>query len=199
MAMTYEEYRGYEVFGSNVGAITDAFKLFPEIALKPFVNRGIGRQEKAGFTIDPEGWYPLPEWLAAWEDIMAVGPTKLNHVGRRVVENALLPPQINDVPSALGSLDIAYHMNHRHGGKVMFDPATGQMLDGIGHYTFERDKSQKPIGTVRVVDVPYLCDFDRGIIYGFVAKFGKNASVEHAGSECRKNGNRQCAYHVTWL
>ncbi len=38
----------------------------------------------------------------------------------------------------LSKLDTIYHLNHSRDGVVMFDLATGEMTEGIGHYTYER-------------------------------------------------------------
>ena len=42
----------------------------------------------------------------------------------------MFPPEINDVESAVRSIDIAFHLNQRKNGVVMYDPATGVMLEG---------------------------------------------------------------------
>jgi hypothetical protein len=69
---------------------------------------------------------------------MDVGPRALFQYGQHLPKYAPFPPTITDIQSAMGSMDAAYHMNHRKNGKVMFDPATGEMLEGIGHYGYRR-------------------------------------------------------------
>ncbi len=150
--------------------------------------------------IHPGSWYPSTAWLAAFAAIAKkVGARTLFYVGLKIPETALLPPNIVDVPTALGAIDVGYHMNHRFGGRPMFDPTTGEMLEGIGHYAL-RAVDQRS-GLV-VVDTPYPCDFDLGIVHGFAARFVPDPlliRVTHATEACRKEGGAACAYRVEWL
>ncbi len=107
--------------------------------------------------VDPQPghWYPQQSWLDAFQEIStSVGPMTLKVIGKSIPENALWPPQVDDVHKALGSVDIAYHMNHR-GGEV-------------GHYRYEKTGER----SARVVcDNPYPCDFDAGIIEAAAKRF----------------------------
>jgi hypothetical protein len=91
-------------------------------------------------------------------------------------------------------------MNHRINGEVLFNPKTGAMKEGIGHYSFEKTG---PRAANMVCKNPYPCDFDRGIIESAARKF-KPAdsiilSVTHDDSKpCRKKGHDSCTYIVTW-
>ena len=89
-------------------------------------------------------------------------------------------------------------MNHQINNEVLFNPNTGAMKEGIGHYGFERMGDRM----VRMVcDNPYPCDFDRGIITNTVRVFSDDKNrfprIEHDHS-CRKNGDNACNYIVQW-
>ena len=109
---TFEQ--GIEFSGGMIGAIVDAFKLFPSVALKQLVSHGIGTPKGKEVVIDPQGWYPIESWLAVFESFATtVGPRALFQIGQHVPKYAALPPGINDVHSSLGAVDMGYHLNHR--------------------------------------------------------------------------------------
>jgi len=118
-------------------------------------------------------------------------------IGQHVPKHAPFPPSINDIHGAMGSMDAAYHMNHRKGGRVMFDPATGQMLSGIGNYGYAPVPRERRI--ISVCENPYPCDFDRGIITALAARFERGSRVTHDDSApCRKNGADSCKFIIAW-
>src|SRR4029079_5388899 len=140
---------GVEVNGANVGAFVDAFKLFPSVILRCLVKHGIGTMAGKNVEIDRNRWYPQEAWLAAWEEIAtSIGPRACYQIGRQVPRHAVFPPSVTDVSTAVASIDIAYHMNHRKNGKVMFDPATGQRQKGIGTYGYEPVRGERRIKSV---------------------------------------------------
>jgi hypothetical protein len=190
---------GVEVFGGCVETFLEAFKLFPSLALKRLVAQGIGTMKgKNDVEIDRQGWYPLEKWLAAYEDFAtSVGPRAVFQMGQHVPRYAVFPPTVNDIHSALASVDVAYHMNHRKNGKVMFDPATGQKLKGIGSYGYKAVPGKKEV--ISVCENPYACEFDRGILSTMASRFEKSARVVHDDrAPCRKNGADSCTYMTTW-
>jgi hypothetical protein len=190
---------GIEAYGASIDAVVDAFKLFPSVALKRLAAFGIGTfQGKNNVVIERDAWYPMDKWLSAFESIATeVGSRGLFQYGQHLPKYAPFPPTINDIHSAMASMDAAYHMNHRKGGKVMFDPSTGQMLEGIGHYGYAPVKHEKKI--VSVCENPYPCEFDRGIITSLAARFEKGSRVVHDDkAPCRKTGANSCTYVVTW-
>jgi hypothetical protein len=197
--MQDRSFEGYEMDACNVQNIIDAFRLFPEAGLKPLVKRGMGSLNAQGkIVVVPSGWVSLANWLGALDEILqSVGPSKMYEIGKQIPKNAVFPPNIVDVVSALGSVDVAYHMNHRKNGVVMFDPATGAMLDGIGHYS----PTLKPQARHALVecDNPYPCDLDRGVLVALALRFERNARIEHLEeSRCRKHGATKCVYKISW-
>ena len=112
--------------------------------------------------LKPNEWYPQQAWLDAFKSISeTIGPFTLCIIGKKIPENAQWPPEINEIHAALSSIDIAYHMNHRIDDKILFNPETGEMSEGIGHYKYTI--TSETTGTM-VCNNPYPCDFDRGII-----------------------------------
>jgi hypothetical protein len=197
MAETFSAFKDCQVWGSNVGAHIDAFKQYPSVLAKCLNQHGILRGNQGTGDVDRTIWYPMDAWLRANFAILAeVGANSVYTAGKKIPEMGVLPPSIHDVYSSLESMDAAYHMNHRKDGKTMFDPATGAMIEGIGHYAARRREGEKAI--VLVVDGPYPCDFDRGIVGGFAARFEPLARAVHDQGSCRKKGDASCTYVVRW-
>lgn len=191
---------GILVYGVSINAIVEAFKLFPSIALKRLATHGIGgvRQRGGEIEIDTEAWYPQQSWLDAFKDIaQSVGNQALFQIGQHVPKHAVFPPHVTDIKGGIASIDVAYHMNHKKAGQVMFDPATGKMIEGIGHYGFEPSPDRNQI--VSVCKNPYPCNFDHGILTAIARRFEKRAIVEHdARAECRQKDGDSCTYVITW-
>ena len=109
----------------------------------------------------------------------------------------MFPPTIVDITTAMQAMDVAYHMNHRQHGRVMFDGVTGRLLEGIGHYHCSHTVGQRRI--LLRCDNPYPCTFDQAIIETMARRFIPSALVEHDySSTCRKKGSTTCSYIVTW-
>ncbi len=89
-------------------------------------------------------------------------------------------------------------MNHQNTkGEVLFNPASGKMIEGIGHYKYEK-VSGKNEATI-TCNNPYPCDFDLGIISTMAKKFNKTAQITHDDKKpCRKKGAETCTYIVKW-
>ncbi len=191
---------GIEVNGQTVWAVVDGFSLDRRVPSRILVEQGIGALGADGIVkLDPSGWYSQEAWLRAFKRIAeALGPNMLFTIGKRIPENAIFPPFVTDIASAISSIDVAYHLNHRKAGEVMFDEGTGAMLEGIGHYGFERPHPTKPLIVARCED-PYPCDFDRGIVTAMARRFEHTSSVVHVDEHaCRKHGGNACTYYVRW-
>lgn len=139
--------------------------------------------------IQPDSWYSQKAWLSAFEEISKkFGKATLFSIGKAIPENAIFPPQINDIESALKSIDMAYNINHRNGD--------------IGYYkllSFDKENKKAVIECKN----PYPSDFDRGIIITMVRKFSFKSSnttqVELDESKpTRLNGADSCTYIITW-
>jgi hypothetical protein len=190
---------GIEVLGICVTAYIQACKVFPSAMTRRLAKHGIGTLNgKNEISIDNNAWFPQEKWLRAFEEIAnEVGPRACYQIGRNVFDNVPFPPDIRDIQSAVASLDVAYHMNHRRNGKVMFDPGTGQKTAGIGNYGYQPVRNERKI--VSVCENPYPCDFDRGMLTEIASRFERSARVTHdEQTGCRKTGGNSCTYTITW-
>lgn len=101
-------------------------------------------------------WFCQQRWLDVYRRIHDhLGADTLYSIGRRIPYAAEFPEErMNDVPSALESIDVAYHLAHR-GGE-------------IGHYKYvELGLDHYEIHC----DNPYPNEFDIGIITSLVERF----------------------------
>lgn len=191
---------GVEVLGQALHSYVDGFQEASTLATRILLNEGIGQPGPDGkVQIDPQAWYPVEKNLKAMHEIgQVVGEIMQYEVGLKAPANAALPPSVTDVHGALRAIDAAYHMNHRKGGKALFDPATGQKRDGgIGHYDYQPIPGKKE--GLMVCDSPYPCPFDHGLITAMGRRIQTGVWVFHAdGKPCRKNGGDSCTYVIKW-
>lgn len=162
--------------GACLQSMVDAFGAFKTAVSRLLVESGVGVLGKDGIVkIDPAAWYPIRielDTLRRMRD--RVGENAIFEVGARIPANIALPPAIVDVPSALGVLDIAYHMNHGRNGVALFDPATGAIGEGIGHFEARRTGERDMVVTA---PGPFPCALSRGIVTGLAQRFEPRASV----------------------
>lgn len=191
--------KGLEVNGQTVISVVNGFSTFKRAPRRALAEEGVCKLLPDG-TVDvqPDRWYSLDAWLRAFERVARDGGENiLFAIGMKIPESAEFPPHINSIETAIQSIDVAYHMNHRKDGKVMFDPATGVMLEGIGHYGYERAEGEKRITCV--CDKPGSCGLDHGIITAMAKRFERQATVEHDPTKpCRNKGASSCTYIVRW-
>ncbi|TAG92639.1 MAG: hypothetical protein EAZ20_02375 [Bacteroidetes bacterium] len=139
--------------------------------------------------IKPDFWYSQESWLNAFKEIgEEFGEKTLFLIGKTIPESADFPPHIIDLQSALASIDMAYHMNHK-GGE-------------IGYYKLvDFDiNAQKAIMECKN---PYPSHFDRGIITAMARKFKPEnvifLSIELDTSKpSRLNGDDSCTFNISW-
>jgi hypothetical protein len=173
-------------------AVFTAMGPYRHLGEKAFAKHGI-------WAIDSEQWYAIDILLGVL-DVVAehAGANTLFAIGKRVPEHAakaqaLLPPP--DVDTALRNVDVYYHRNHRKDGKVMYDPATGTMLEGIGHYHAHADGPRR---FVIVCDNPYPAEFDHGLLTAFARSLSLDALVERDETKPnRARGGDSCTFVVT--
>lgn len=190
---------GIEVNGQTVWAVVDGFRAFSVLASTYLLQEGLGTPDRHGVAVlDAQGWYPQRAWLRAFERISQhLGDAALVDVGRAIPRNAVFPASVTDIHSAIQCIDVAYHLNHRKGGQVMFDAATGRMLEGIGHYGYQAVPGQNRI--LAVCENPYPCAFDRGILSAMAERFQPGALAVHDDNKpCRKRGADSCTYIISW-
>jgi len=161
-------------------SVIDGLGVFKSLIDDIFSRAGL----PADIIADADQWYSQQSWLDAFRIIAEkIGPRTLFRIGQKIPGNAVFPPQINDVHSALQSIDLAYHANHKNFGS-----------EGIGHYIYQKTGEKEAMITC---DNPYPCDFDIGIITAMAKKFSHFAKVRHE-HVCRKDGYKTCTYTVKW-
>ncbi len=169
--------------------------------LGPFRSKGIEILKECGISdIKPDEWYSQQGWLNAFKHISEnIGSSTLLLIGKSIPDNAQFPPEINDIFKALSAIDIAYHMNHRLNGHTLFNPQTGSMTEGIGHYHYKKVSDNEI--EIRC-DNPYPCDFDRGIVMQMANRFRPAYARTRIGHDeskgCRKKGDENCIYTISW-
>jgi hypothetical protein len=197
--MNSESLGNVQVLGSNLSNVLHAFGNFELLASRIMLDEGLGTESRQGVVqFEKDQWYPVTRWLAALGRVgREYGEFVLGQAGLAAPKNAVFPPFVTDVDSALNSLDVAYHMNHALHGVPMFSPDTGKMLEGIGHYAYVRTPGQKQ--GVLECDTPYPCPFDSHLIQAVAQRFESTASVVHDTTRpCRKRGGSSCTYLVKW-
>lgn len=182
-----------EVNGQTILSVLNGMKGFESSAKTILLQNGINNPE-------PNRWYSQQAWLNAFKGISdKIGENTLINIGMMIPENAEWPPDVNSLESAFASIDIAYHMNHRINGVILFNTETGYMLDGIGHYYSKKTGDREITITC---ENPYPCSFDKGIIKSVANKFKpadtKLEFKEDIKAGCRNNGDNKCTYIVSW-
>jgi hypothetical protein len=193
-----DDLQQYQVLGANLKSIMEGFGSFTLIASKFLLNEGIGTPDETMLAqFEPNQWYPLDGFMRVFDRIHGeFGNYTLRQVGIHVPKNAPLPPHVTDIHSCFASMDAGYHINHGFKGQPMFNPATGEMTDGIGHYKYVPVPGANHIKIE--VDVPYPCPFDEGLVIALAQRFKPAATVTHDKAGCRSRGSSSCTYHVTW-
>lgn len=180
MAQFKAKEPGVEVLGDAILSTVQAMGGFRETALRILRENGIENPERGQ-------WYLQQDWLDAFKQIAeTIGRNTLYLIGTKIPESAVFPPDLKTIHDALGSIDVAYHMNHR-GGE-------------IGTYTYKQTGER---GGTFVCDNPYPCDFDRGIIEAMAKRFkpadALRVRVEQDESlPTRTRGGESTTYHVSW-
>ncbi len=188
-----------QVLGAAVNNIVEGFGAFGILASRILIDVGIGKADPSTgmVQLDKNAWYPGDAYLRAYARIEEeLGGTVVYQAGLTIPRNAVFPPDIRDLEGALRSIDVAYHMNHGRGGKPLFDPQTGAMTEGIGHYITRRVAERH---LVTECDNPYPCALDRGIVEAMAKRFEPKAVVIHDSKKpCRKKGGATCTFNVEW-
>ena len=149
---------------------------------------------------EPDKWYSQQAWLNAFKEISEkIGEKTLVNIGMMIPEKAQWPPNVNSLETAFASIDIAYHMNHRLNGVPLFNPETGKIQEGIGHYAYQKTGDNE---ITMICENPYPCAFDKGIIKSVANKFkplgAKLDFKEGVAGGCRSKAANKCTYIISW-
>ncbi len=184
---------GVEILGAGMMAMVGGFGPLRSIVERMLCRDGL--LDSMG-TIDLDGWYSQQAWLDALREVdERFGTEILFNIGAEIPNTAAFPTSPVDIHTAVRSIDVAYHLNHRRDGRIMYDAASGSMRDGIGNYGYERVGPRHIYSTCVT---PYPCEFDLGIITMMARRFEPRTIVEHIGSQCRRHGAPACTYSLRW-
>jgi hypothetical protein len=195
------QYRAFEpdieILGSGVMAAIGGFGPLRSIVERMLDRYGLleaGPTDASGIGLDV--WYPQQTWLDALNEVdKRFGTEILFNIGAEIPNNVAFPASSVDAHTAVQSVDLAYHLSHRRGGQVMYDAATSTMLEGIGHYGYERFGHNHILSTC---ETPYPCEFDFGIVATIARRFEPRTIAAHVGSQCRRRGAQACTYSLRW-
>jgi hypothetical protein len=195
-AVQYRAFEpGIEILGTAVMATIGGFG-----PLRSIVDRMLCREGLLDCAVQPhldiDAWYSQQAWLDALREVdERFGTEILFNIGAEIPNNAVFPALAVDLESAMRSINVAYHLNHRRGGRVMYDAVSGRMLDGIGHYEHQTLSRGHMLSTCMT---PYPCEFDLGLVATMARRFEPRTIIEHVGSECRRQGAQACTYSLRW-
>lgn len=186
-----------EVSGNAVPSILDGFSVLKSIPTQIMLDHGLGRLNSSGkWELDKSAWYPQAAWLAALEVLFKkLGEGVLFQIGRQIPKNAVFPPWVKDIHSAIRAVNVAYHVNHRKRGVVMFDASTGKMLDGIGHYGYEAVSGHSEI--ISDCRLPYPRAYAHGVLTTMAHRFESLATVESQSPPSRDDqATGRCIFRI---
>ncbi len=192
------DLRGVEVHGQDILSFMDALGTFASIGERMLADLKIGTRVDGRYRILPGVWYPLADKIRILSEVKArVGAATLRRVGEKIPDNAIFPPAINDVHSAIAAVDVAYHMNHRKDGRVLYDEKTGKVLGAIGHYGYAPVPGERRI--ISVCDSPNISEYDEGILLAMARRFAPVATVTLDSSRpTRREGGESCTFVIEW-
>jgi hypothetical protein len=190
----------YKVFEENIEAGGNALPIVALGALGKSKKQAV--IEKYNLQTQDGAWNNLQSLLNAMKEIAnSVGEMNLFMIGKEVVKGAAFPP-MDGLESALNSIDVAYHMNHRKNGVAMFDPASGSMTEGIGHYKVTKFDAEKSTAQL-LCHTPYPSKFEEGLILQIVRMFKPEGSLFSKVEldllkETRRKGADTCTFNISW-
>ncbi|PRQ05566.1 hypothetical protein [Enhygromyxa salina] len=196
--MLYRAFEpGIEILGAAMLAAVGGFGPLGPIVERMLLRHGlIPPGPPDARKVDVDAWYSQQSWLDALLEVdERFGTAILFNIGAEIPNNAVFPASAVDVHTAVQSIDVAYHLNHRRGGKVMYDAATQTFVEGIGHYGYDR---LGPNHILSTCETPYPCEFDFGIVATMARRFEPRAIATHVGNECRRHGAQACTYSLSW-
>ncbi|PRQ02435.1 hypothetical protein ENSA5_23630 [Enhygromyxa salina] len=132
--------------------------------------------------IEPERWYDYDWARGLYYKIEAeVGPSAVIAVGRKMIETADYPPDIDGIQTLLMALGHAYRLNARG--------------PDVGEITCELEDEHS---ATLVFTPKFPCALNIGIVEGSCSRYGEQALIEHGPNGCLDRGDPACTYHVSW-
>ncbi len=178
-----------EVYGAVALSLVEGMGDFRSLGYAILVRHGI-------LNPQPERWYPQQPWLDAFRTIAEkIGPRTLFEIGKKILDAVEWPPGIDTVEKGLASIDLNYHLRHRIDGVPLWNPETGEMREGIGHYRFDGVVAEDT--ATMACDNPYPSEFDRGIITAMGRRYLPHLDVTlDLTQPTRTRGADSCTYRI---
>jgi hypothetical protein len=193
-----EDFAAYQNLGANIQSILDGFGAFTLLASIILLEEGLGVMDEMGLAqVDLKKWYPVPNVIRAWDRIEAeFGEYTVRQAGLYIAKRAKRASDSHfaDIDTAMELMDAGHLINHAKNGVPMFNPRTGEMMEGIGHYRLRPGTPKTQV--IFDVDAIYPCAFAGGIIEGVALVFDPKAQFVHDPRLCRKRGASACTYVV---
>ncbi|WP_434390741.1 hypothetical protein [Melittangium boletus] len=196
---SFDAYARFQVRGNNLQNIISGLGSFWRLANRYMIEEGLGTSGPDGLIRFELGhWYPMVSQLRVLERVRRdMGEVAVRQAAAYVPMHALYPPDVVDIHSAFQRLDMAYHMNHGLEGRPLFEPLTGVMQEGIGHYLTRSMAERKQL--LCECSVPYPCCFDESLLLTLARRFEPSASLVHLETaHCRDRSGARCSYLVSW-
>jgi len=134
---------------------------------------------------DPETRFAAVAFLGAMRELQdQFGAPFMRKVGSFIFDKAVFPPGIDTIEKGMQLVNTAYYMNH-----------SAEAVGRIGGYHWKLEHARS--GTM-LLDNPYPCAFDLGIIETIARRFEVVSIVEHLSGGCRHEGALACTYRVIW-
>lgn len=184
-----------EVKGNLIALVLNVIPAGKGLVLKIFQRHGVVPKE--------EKWFPQKNFLDAIREMEEkIGEHSIFVIGKGIIKGFGFPP-IDSLSKALKLLDIYYHMYHRINGRVLFNPETGEMYEGIGHYkVVEFDEELRT--AIVVSDTPYSDSMDKGILTEVVREYkpAGSSSLEKViideTKETKTKGGDSTTFIIHW-
>lgn len=147
-------------------------------------------------------WNDLQSFLNAMKDLAdTIGEMNLFLIGKAIIDGARFPP-MDSLENALNSIDIAYHMNHKKNGRLMYNPETGEMMEGIGHYQLTR-YNEALREAIMICHTPYPTKLEEGLISQVLKRFKPPGSLFakvrlDSTKEAKNMGGESCTFIMNW-
>ncbi|HYH94563.1 hypothetical protein [Hyalangium sp.] len=197
-----DDYNDYQVLGANIQTILDGFGSFTLLASKILLDVGLGTVDDEGIglvKLDPTHWYPVSSLIRAMDRVQAeFGEYTIKQAGLFVAKRAkqVGDAHFRDIETAMKLMGAGYHINHAKNFVPMFNPQTGEIIEGIGNYNLRPVTGKGEL--IFDVDALYPCAFAAGIVEGVALLFDPKAKLVHDPKACRKKGSPICTYRVTY-
>jgi len=185
---------------TNIRDIARAMRILPAVVHEIYAKHGLGRFTATDSFVSIPGPWPTEIYAACIHEIaITLGPIKtfeLHKLVHRYVAYHDGDASGEDIHTAFQLADVRFHLGHRKHGQPMYDAASGEMLEGIGHLHYRGEPGENFIAIESDAYAP--CDMQRGAQFFVARRYEPHSVVEHAPGPCRKRGDASCIYHITW-